>query len=858
MNNTTLSEVGKPLINNGYNIVPIMRGEKRPFLDGWQNIKADASELRAWLDDDKGKCGVGIITANTPAVDIDCLDDDLAAEMLAWIADEYGVSEPLRYGKRPKALLLFRVDTPFRKLKSSVWEDPDFGNTHAVEILGEGQQFVAFGVHKDTKKPYEWIGKSPLEIPVDELPLLTHEMALAIIDKFDEMAANAGWERKSNQTLQRATYAGEDDPDDDDSWDRDVLMPPLDVEIDELRKVLLTIPNNEADYDTWLTIGMALYHQFGGSDQGLELWDEWGEVAEKFDPRESKKKWRSFDHHAKRQTPITARSIYKLARDAETEITAKLILQLTTEFQDCRSLVEWGKVARKVKHADLDIMARRSLEAIARDAYQTASRREQAKMGMDDKTIKPSTISVPDVRKALAYQLDRENLPKWLTGWVFDDARDTFVKAGHDHAVTVTGFNANFNRYVKSLKENKGVDIGTASQAALEFYEIKVVNGVRYEPGVGNLFREDGKVYANSYREDLVPEAAEELSPKDKIAVRRVRQHIKHLLEDEKEQTLLLDWLAYVVQNPGRRVNYAVLLQGTQGDGKSFFRCLLETVMGMANVRVMKAKSLEGDFNGWAIGQCVTAIEEVRLAGHNRFEILNNLKDQITNDHIEVHAKGIDQYTAKNTTNYLLFTNFNDALPIDDNDRRYLVLSSRWQSREALDEFEQANEDYYEKLYQALEMSPAGLRRWLLDHEMSENFNPKGKAPLTKARASMIRMSKPDWMSCVEEVIKAGKTTGVTKELIVTSRLKEALLDFDGLDDVKTKSQATYMAKMGYLVRERFTVEGRMTVVYAKHGSSYVKSNDIGEPGIDRGAVHHLFNGYHGDEFNDDMSEDFL
>lgn len=853
MSQTTLKEVGGLLLDNGYNITPILRGEKRPFIDGWQKITADQRMLRAWLDDDKGDCGVGIVTAHTPAVDIDCLDDDMAAEMLAWIEEEYGVSEPLRYGKRPKALLLFRVDEPFRKLKSSVWEDPDFGLTHAVEVLGEGQQFVAFGIHKDTKRPYEWVGKSPLDIPVAELPLLTIEMAREIIDKFDEMAANAGWERKSGQTLQRAVYTGDDDPDDDDSWDRDVLMPPLDVEIDDLRKVLLSIPNNEADYDIWLNIGMALYHQFGGSDQGLELWDEWGEAAEKFDPRESKKKWRSFDHHNKRQTPITARTIYKYARDAETEFTAKLLLELSSDFMDCRSLQEWGKVAKKVKRADLDIMARRSLEAIARDAYQTASRREQTKMGIDEKSIKPATISVPDVRKALAYELDRESLPKWLTGWVFDDSSDNFVKAGFDHAVSITGFNANFNRYVKSLKENRGVDIGTAGAAALDFYEIKVVNGVRYEPGAGNLYREDGKIYANSYREDLVPMASDELTPKDKIAVRRVKQHVRHLLPDEREAEMFLDWLAYVVQNPGRRVNYAVLLQGTQGDGKSFFRCLLETVMGMANVRVMKAKSLEGDFNGWAVGQCVTAIEEVRLAGHNRFEILNNLKDQITNDHIEVHAKGKDQYTAKNTTNYLLFTNFNDALPIDDNDRRYLVLSSQWQSREALDEFEQANEDYYEKLYQALEMSPGGLRKWFLDYKLSPNFNPKSKAPITKARASMIRMSKPDWMSCVEEVIKAGKTTGVTKDLIVTSRLKEALQDFDGLDDVKTKSQATYMAKMGYLIRDRFTVEGRMTVVYAKYGSKFVKLDENSEVVIDRDAVHHLFKGYQG---GDDFEEE--
>src|SRR5699024_3885355 len=96
------------------------------------------------------------------------------------------------------------------------------------------------------------------------------------------------------------------------------------------------------------------------------------------------------------------------------------------------------------------------------------------------------------------------------------------------------------------------------------------------------------------------------------------------------------------------------------------------------------------------------------------------------------------QYVAKNTTNYLLFTNYLDALPLDDDDRRYLILKSQWQSRVQLEGFKADNPKYYDDLYEALELSPGGLRGWLLNHNISKDFSPTGAAPRTAGRAELI------------------------------------------------------------------------------------------------------------------------
>lgn len=59
-------------------------------------------------------------------------------------------------------------------------------------------------------------------------------------------------------------------------------------------EVLTSIPSGE--YPNWLTVGMALHHETGGSDLGLELWDQWSQCADggKYDPWACEEKWNTF------------------------------------------------------------------------------------------------------------------------------------------------------------------------------------------------------------------------------------------------------------------------------------------------------------------------------------------------------------------------------------------------------------------------------------------------------------------------------------------------------------------------------------------------------------------------------------
>lgn len=98
---------------------------------------------------------------------------------------------------------------------------------------------------------------------------------------------------------------------------------PLGLTPEQLREALDVLPL-DLDYDAWLSTGMALHHETGGSDEGFELWDEKFSPSSKYSSREyGLYKWESFGRGGQR--PTTAHYLLKLATEHGAHIdTAQL------------------------------------------------------------------------------------------------------------------------------------------------------------------------------------------------------------------------------------------------------------------------------------------------------------------------------------------------------------------------------------------------------------------------------------------------------------------------------------------------------------------------------------------------------
>ena len=155
------TEVRLQLHRNGYRPIPVlgahvaMKGAgKRPMMKGWETVcgSADETEIARWTKAQRNCTNTGLLCGELVGVDIDVLDRDHAHRLTGIAAEMLGMSPASRIGRAPKILLAFRTDAPFDKVQTSEFHMLD-GTVARVEVLATGQQFVAFGIHPDTRRP---------------------------------------------------------------------------------------------------------------------------------------------------------------------------------------------------------------------------------------------------------------------------------------------------------------------------------------------------------------------------------------------------------------------------------------------------------------------------------------------------------------------------------------------------------------------------------------------------------------------------------------------------------------------------------------------------------------------------------
>lgn len=217
----TLTPLRLKLHANGYPPVPVagphMRCRspgKQPLMKDWRSVCATAgeAEIRSWTAADPGCTNTGILADGLAGADIDIPVPALAAKVEALAIAELGHTPLRRIGRAPKSLLLYRTATPLPKMETPELLLPD-GTKVQVEILGAGQQFVAYGIHPDTGADYEWPEAGPDVVPLSDLPEVT-EAALRgfLTGAVALLRAAGGLTQKERERADKAAAGGGEDP----------------------------------------------------------------------------------------------------------------------------------------------------------------------------------------------------------------------------------------------------------------------------------------------------------------------------------------------------------------------------------------------------------------------------------------------------------------------------------------------------------------------------------------------------------------------------------------------------------------------------------------------------------------------
>lgn len=236
--------------------------------------------------------------------------------------------------------------------------------------------------------------------------------------------------------------------------------------------------------------------------------------------------------------------------------------------------------------------------------------------------------------------------------------------------------------------------------------------------------------------------AADRLENYDVSKIQGFLDFIKETIcsSDEITYKFVLDWLAWIFQNPKLKVGVLLCLVGRQGTGKGSFVRFLSMIIGSAPfLQVNGIAPLMQKFNEDLVGKSFIYIDEAR--GDMTQNDFNNeftaLKFKITEPIKRIEGKGKKAYPCYCNTAYILSSNWATCLRLDDDDRRYTVIQMLTKERKNGEYWSNFNKTYYTKECTDIFYS------YLLDRDMTGIKNMNDHIPKTKLRDDIIRLSQP-------------------------------------------------------------------------------------------------------------------
>lgn len=243
-----------------------------------------------------------------------------------------------------------------------------------------------------------------------------------------------------------------------------------------------------------------------------------------------------------------------------------------------------------------------------------------------------------------------------------------------------------------------------------------------------------GRRGANTYIPVQIKRSAGDVSP--------FLNHLAMMLPVESDRRTILDYIVHNIRFPGYKIPWAPMIQSTEGTGKGFIQEMLERILGEMYCYSPKAQELVksgSTFNAWMRAKLLIIVNEIKV--DERRELIEILKPMITDKRVEIQAKGIDQEMEDNCANWIFFSNFKDAIPVNQNGRRYAVFYSALQSKQ--DCLSVGMDDrYFTNLFRWMRDGGSEVvADYLLNYPIERGDIP-GKAPDTSSTVEAVALSR--------------------------------------------------------------------------------------------------------------------
>jgi hypothetical protein len=214
----------------------------------------------------------------------------------------------------------------------------------------------------------------------------------------------------------------------------------------------------------------------------------------------------------------------------------------------------------------------------------------------------------------------------------------------------------------------------------------------------------------------------------------RINNHIQFLCNnDTTVYTYMKNWLAHMIQFPGKIPGVAIVIKSKPGFGKSlFFEKLGRNILGSQYIHATALiDQITGRFSELP-NKVLIILDESN--SKDSFANSNILKNLITQDKYSWERKGLQPITVNNVARFIFLSNMDLPVKIEQSDRRYMVVECTQ---------DKPSHDYFDKLAEDL-CNLSVLKTFYNELATTDlsNWDPRNY-PITEACSDIQNASRP-------------------------------------------------------------------------------------------------------------------
>jgi hypothetical protein len=231
-----------------------------------------------------------------------------------------------------------------------------------------------------------------------------------------------------------------------------------------------------------------------------------------------------------------------------------------------------------------------------------------------------------------------------------------------------------------------------------------------------------------------------------------IQYHIRNVLADGNEEAsrYIVNWLAWLFQNPDKQAETAIVFRGGRGTGKGMLCRAVINALGQHGIQISQPSLMTGRFNGHFRDCIALFADEAFWAGDKQGE--GQLKRIITEDTLMVEAKGRDAVMVRNMLHIMIASNEDWVIPAGTDERRFAAF--------AVSDKHKQDSGYFTKL--AAAFNGAEMQAFL-HHCLNTKLNgwhPRQDIPHTAALQQQVEHSERPEVAMLRQILELGILPG--------------------------------------------------------------------------------------------------